>query len=74
MTNPDQPVFVQPEDRLIPVSAHLGGLASIPPSRIFLIRKSLAEFKAKHRSSLISSDFVHAFLSAVRPRSFAHPL
>ncbi len=48
MTNPDQPIFVQPADRLIPVSAHLGGLAPIPPSRMFLIRKSLAEFRAKH--------------------------
>jgi aspartate/methionine/tyrosine aminotransferase len=51
MTNPDQPVFVQPVDRLIPVSAHLGGLAPIPPSRMFLIRKSLAEYKAKHPDS-----------------------
>ena len=48
MINPDQPAFVQPRDRLIPVSAHLGNLMAIPPSRMFLIRKSLADFKEKY--------------------------
>ncbi|OGO48216.1 MAG: hypothetical protein A2Z30_05130 [Chloroflexi bacterium RBG_16_64_43] len=40
----DRPVTVVPEERLVPVSAHLGQLAEIPPSRMFLINKSLAVF------------------------------
>jgi aspartate/methionine/tyrosine aminotransferase len=44
----DQPVTVVPEARLIPVSAHLGEMAEIPPSRMFLINKSLAVYAKKY--------------------------
>jgi aspartate aminotransferase len=37
----DQPVFALPENNLIPISNHLSDMASIPPSRMFLINKSL---------------------------------
>ena len=37
----DTPAFVVPEANLVPVSAHLGEMAPIPPSRMFLINKSL---------------------------------
>ena len=40
----DHPVTVVPEERLVPVSAHLGQMVDIPPSRMFLINKSLAVF------------------------------
>jgi aspartate aminotransferase len=35
------PVYAVPEANLVPVSNHLGGLLDIPPSRMFLINKSL---------------------------------
>lgn len=37
----DAPVFSVPEKNLVPVSDHLSNLAPIPPSRMFLIKKSL---------------------------------
>lgn len=40
----DRPVTVVPEECLVPVSAHLREMAEIPPSRMFLINKSLAVF------------------------------
>jgi len=43
----DRPVTVVPEERLVPVSAHLGQMVEIPPSRMFLINKSLAVFAKK---------------------------
>ena len=45
--NPDQPRFVQ-ESHLVPVSEHLGRLMPIPPSRMFLIRRSLELFREKY--------------------------
>lgn len=35
------PVYAVPEANLVPVSNHLGGMLDIPPSRMFLINKSL---------------------------------
>lgn len=42
---PDTPAYALPAANLVPVSAHLGQLAPIPPSRMFLINKSLAVYK-----------------------------
>jgi aspartate/methionine/tyrosine aminotransferase len=49
------PVTVVPEGKLIPVSDHLGKLAEIPPSRMFLINKSLAVFH-KHNPDAATFD------------------
>jgi len=35
------PVYAVPEANLVPVSSHLSGMLDIPPSRMFLINKSL---------------------------------
>jgi aspartate aminotransferase len=40
----DTPAFVVPEINLVPVSPHLGEMAPIPPSRMFLINKSLKTY------------------------------
>ena len=42
------PRFAHPAGRLVPVSDHLQNLIPIPPSRMFLIRGSLAAFREKH--------------------------
>ena len=44
----DSPTPVVPAENLVPVSDHLHTLVDIPPSRMFLINKSLAVFKQKH--------------------------
>lgn len=41
----DTPVYAVPEDHLIPVGDYLRTLTPIPPSRMFLINKSLAVFR-----------------------------
>jgi aminotransferase len=46
--SPDSPVFAIPEEKLIPVGDYLSQLAPIPPSRMFLINKSLAVYKQSH--------------------------
>ena len=43
-----QPAFVTPESNLIPVSDHLTRMAPIPPSRMFLINKSLKVYQQNH--------------------------
>ena len=43
-----QPAFVTPESNLIPVSDHLARMAPIPPSRMFLINKSLKVYQQNH--------------------------
>lgn len=43
-----RPVFATEDLALTPVSHHLKHLASIPPSRMFLIKKSLAHFRSRH--------------------------
>jgi hypothetical protein len=42
------PVFAVPEDNLVPVSAHLRAMMDIPPSRMFLINKSLKVYLEKN--------------------------
>lgn len=42
------PVFAVDETHLIPVSEHLKHMADIPPSRMFLINKSLKVYVEKH--------------------------
>ena len=39
--SPDVPTYAVPDRNLVPVSDHLASLAPIPPSRMFLINKSL---------------------------------
>lgn len=41
----DQPTYAVPDANLIPVSEHLSQMATIPPSRMFLIKQSLSTFK-----------------------------
>jgi aspartate aminotransferase len=48
MASLDSPVYAVPEGNLIPVGEHLARLAPIPPSRMFLINKSLAVYRQSH--------------------------
>ena len=48
VASPDSPVYAIPEGNLIPVGDYLSQLASIPPSRMFLINKSLAVYRQSH--------------------------
>ena len=48
MTSSDSPVYAHPEGNLIPVGDYLARLAPIPPSRMFLINKSLAVYRQSH--------------------------
>ena len=45
------PVLAVDEKNLIPVSEHLKQMADIPPSRMFLINKSLKTYKEKYPDS-----------------------
>jgi aspartate aminotransferase len=47
------PVFAIDEKNLIPVSDHLKQIAEIPPSRMFLINKSLKVYQAKNLGAQI---------------------
>ncbi len=49
----DTPVYAVSEDALVPVSEHLSSMASIPPSRMFLIKKSLKVYQEKNPGSPI---------------------
>lgn len=46
--SPDTPVYAHPEKTLIPVGDYLPQLTPIPPSRMFLINKSLSVYKQAH--------------------------
>ncbi len=46
--NSNQPAYVVPDPNLVPVSDHLARMVTIPPSRMFLIKKSLSVFKEKY--------------------------
>ena len=48
---PNSPVFAVPESTLVPVSDHLARMSPIPPSRMFLINKSLKNYTAKYPDS-----------------------
>jgi len=47
------PEYAVPEKNLVPVSGYLTDLFSIPPSRMFLINKSLRVYKEKHPNDMI---------------------
>jgi aspartate/methionine/tyrosine aminotransferase len=49
----ETPVYAVPERNLIPVSDHLRAMAAIPPSRMFLIKKSLKVYQEKNPGSPI---------------------
>ncbi len=44
----DKPVFAVPQENLIPVVDYLSKMTDIPPSRMFLINKSLRVFQEKY--------------------------
>lgn len=48
LASPDTPAYAVPEDTLVPVSDHLGWMTPIPPSRMFLINKSLKTYREKY--------------------------
>ncbi len=47
----ENPVTVVPHENLVPVSDHLSKMFDIPPSRMFLINKSLAVYKNRRPDS-----------------------
>lgn len=47
MSASDTPRFVVPDQNLVPVSGYPGALAGIPPSRMFLIKRSLDRYRAR---------------------------
>jgi len=47
------PVFAVDENNLVPISDHLKQMADIPPSRMFLIKKSLSVYKENNPDSII---------------------
>ena len=47
----DTPTYAVPEKSLVPVSDYLGHLAPIPPSRMFLINKSLVVYNQNNPDS-----------------------
>lgn len=49
----ETPTFAVPEATLVPVSEHLGELTPIPPSRMFLINKSLVVYQERNPGSPI---------------------
>lgn len=52
MYDSDTPTFAVPEPNLAPVSDHLTRLAPIPPSRMFLINKSLKVYRERNPGSV----------------------
>ncbi len=42
--SPDQPVYAVPDENLVPASDHLSKMKEIPPSRMFIIKKSLKTY------------------------------
>lgn len=45
LTSTNSPVFVVPDENLVPTHDYLGRMAPIPPSRMFLINKGLKVFR-----------------------------
>jgi hypothetical protein len=43
----DRPVFAVPDTHLIPVAGYPAGQMTIPPSRMFMIKKGLAAYRQK---------------------------
>jgi len=48
MPSLDTPVYALPDEHLIPISRHLAQMKPIPPSRMFLIKKSLQVYQEKY--------------------------
>jgi aspartate aminotransferase len=48
---PNVPTYSVPERNLVPVSGHLAEMAPIPPSRMFLINKSLSVYSERNPGS-----------------------
>jgi aspartate aminotransferase len=48
LASPDTPAYAVPDDTLVPVSDHLTRLTPIPPSRMFLINKSLKTYRERY--------------------------
>jgi len=53
LEGPDIPATVVPVEALIPVSDHVGRMTDIPPSRMFLIKKSLAVYQKKYPTGAV---------------------
>ncbi|HEX7972839.1 MAG TPA: pyridoxal phosphate-dependent aminotransferase [Anaerolineales bacterium] len=53
MLTHDNPTFAVPDANLVPVSSHLTQMADIPPSRMFLINKSLKVYKEKNPGAAV---------------------
>ena len=49
----ETPAYAVPQETLVPVSDHLEKLTPIPPSRMFLINKSLVVYKENNPGSLV---------------------
>lgn len=47
------PVYAVPEQHLVPVSSHLNSMMAIPPSRMFLINKSLKVYQERFPNEAI---------------------
>ncbi len=56
MTAHDSPRFVVPDDHLIPVNAYPRVMYTIPPSRMFLIKRSLEKYSAKNGPNAVTFD------------------
>ncbi|MBN1678989.1 MAG: pyridoxal phosphate-dependent aminotransferase [Anaerolineae bacterium] len=56
MTAHDRPRFVVPDKHLIPVNAYPSSLYEIPPSRMFLIKKSLVKYRDKVGPDAVTFD------------------
>ena len=48
LASPDQPLYVVPQENLIPASDHLSKMAVIPSSRMFMIKKLLKTYQKNH--------------------------
>ncbi len=51
LVSPDTPVYVVPAENRTPISNYLRHMADIPPSRMFLIKKSLKTYQERHPDS-----------------------
>jgi aspartate aminotransferase len=51
LASPDTPTYAVPEENLVPASGHLADLFPIPPSRMFLINKSLKVYRERRPGS-----------------------
>lgn len=52
----ETPRFVVPDDNLVPVNPYPGSMVEIPPSRMFLIKKSLQKYIDAHGSGAVVFD------------------